>query len=331
MKILLFKIGAIGDTLMTTPLIRQLRNNFPDAQIDYLVGKSSFQILEDNPNLSTIIPFDENIYFKHDFLKYIQLIKEIRKKLYDVIFVLDKHGVFNLTAKLFGIRERIGFDRLGREGFFLTHKVLYGPVRHEIIYYLNLADRYGISVNYKDLKMDLIINPNIKLKIKNMLFEKGIEDYVVLINSGGNNCGECSKIRKLPDELFRGLVARMAENSNVIFIGGTDERLYYEKFVLNDNCFNFAGQTSIKESAAILKYAKKVVTSDSGPMHMASAVNDNIISIFGPTNPDRKAPSCKNCISIWKDQDIYDENYELYGKIPKNKSFFKRIKIEDVV
>jgi len=61
-KILLFKIGAIGDVLMTTPLVRQLRKNFPEAKIDYLIGKSSSKILEGNKNIDEIIPFKETIF-----------------------------------------------------------------------------------------------------------------------------------------------------------------------------------------------------------------------------------------------------------------------------
>ena len=69
MKILLFKTGAIGDTLMTTPLVRQLRQSYPKARIDYLIGKSASQALLNNPNINNIIKFDEAIFFKKKPLK----------------------------------------------------------------------------------------------------------------------------------------------------------------------------------------------------------------------------------------------------------------------
>ena len=143
MKILLFKIGAIGDTLMTTPLIRQLRNNFPDAQIDYLIGEHSYGVLDANKYLDNIIKFDEKIFFEKYFIKWMKLIFKIRKESYDVIFVLDKHWIFNLVSFLFRIKKRIGFDRFG-EGKFLTYKVPYFGRKHEIFYYLDLFHKFQI-------------------------------------------------------------------------------------------------------------------------------------------------------------------------------------------
>jgi heptosyltransferase-2 len=79
-----------------------------------------------------------------------------------------------------------------------------------------------------------------------------------------------------------------------------------------------------------MKKCALIITNDAGPMHIASAVNDKIISIFGPTNPVRKAPLNEGSVSIWKDQDIYEEDYELYGKLPKKKKWMTKITAKDV-
>jgi heptosyltransferase-2 len=65
-------------------------------------------------------------------------------------------------------------------------------------------------------------------------------------------------------------------------------------------------------------------------MHIASAVNKRIISIFGPTNPSRKAPMHETSVSIWKDDDKYDDSYELYGKRPQGE-FMADISVEDII
>jgi ADP-heptose:LPS heptosyltransferase len=91
--------------------------------------------------------------------------------------------------------------------------------------------------------------------------------------------------------------------------------------------------SSIKKSAALMKKCNIVICSDSGPMHIAAAVNNKVISLFGPTNPTRKAPLNKDSVAIWKDQEIYEENYELYGKVPdfsKKDKWMKKITINEI-
>jgi len=329
MKILLFKIGALGDVLMTTPLIKELKKSHPESQIDYLVGNNASKLINNNPYLSDVLIFDENIFFKKKLLGYMNLINNIRKKKYDYIFVLDKHWIFNVTAMLFNIKKRIGFNRLGKEGVFLTDKIYYGPVKHEILYYLELASLLNTEKSELDTKIDIFIPAEIEKKILKQLSDKNIKNYTVLINSGGNNVGESGGIRKMPEHLFKDILGNLSKKTDVLFVGGPEEREYYEKFS-GKNIYNFAGSTSIIESAVLLKYADKVITTDCGLMHLASAVNENIISIFGPTNPKRKAPLSKKCISVWKDAKNYDENYELFGKMPEKREFFNEITIEDI-
>ncbi len=328
-KILIFKTGALGDVLMTTPLIRQLRRKFRKSKIDYLVGSGSSKILEGNKNIDEIITFDEKLFFNKNPAKWFSIIGKIRSRKYDLIFVLDKHWVFNLTAYMFGIKTRIGFNR-GKEGLFLSYSVDYRKERHEIFYYLDLLNKIS-KANYKDFRMDFFISKKDQRFAADFLRKNKIEAFCVIANSGGNNPGEKSKVRKIPDKLFKKIVQEISLNYPIIFLGSRNEQDYYENFC-NDsfNHHNLAGKLNLKETASLMKKAKFIVTSDSGPMHLASSVNKRVISIFGPTNPERKAPLWKKSKSLWKDQKIYDENYELYGKIPR-KEFMKKIKPEDVM
>jgi len=322
MRILFFKIGALGDTLMTTPLLRQLKRNFANVKIDYLIGKFSAQSLEGNKNIHNIIKFDENIFFKKQIFSYFNLIRKIKKKKYDIVFVLDKHKIFNFTSKLFSIPTRIGFDRLGKEGIFLTKKVYYGSLKHEIDYYLNLGSKL-IKIDYSNKKLDFFLDGT---ELKNIKLPK---KFTVLINAGGNNIGEKTNLRSLPDKLFSNIVKKITRKQKVIFLGSKNEQNYYATFS-NYKTTNLAGKLSLKQSAAVLKKAQKIITTDSGLMHLASAVNKNLICIFGPTNPARKAPP--NSKTIWKDKKIYNEEYELFGAIPKEIFFKKKNEIiKDIV
>lgn len=328
-NILFYKIGAIGDVLMTTPLIRQTRNAFPNSKIDYLIGLNSSNIIRDNQNIDNIIKFDEKIFFEKKIHKIFNLIKKIRNRRYDLVFILDKHWIFKLTAILFNINERIGFAREGKGKFYLTRSIFYGPEYHERYYYLDLLRTIYNKVNYKDIQMHINISDKY-IKISQKKIEQKIyKNYIVLINSGGNNPGEKTNLRKLPPNLFMKLVRKIYKNHNIIFLGDDNEKKYYEKFKF-DNCINLAGKTSLIEAAYILKKAKKIITTDCGLMHLAATVNKNIISIFGPTNPNRKAPLWPKSKTIWEDQNKYTTDYDLYGIEPDN-VFFNRLRVEDII
>jgi ADP-heptose:LPS heptosyltransferase len=110
---------------------------------------------------------------------------------------------------------------------------------------------------------------------------------------------------------------------NVLLVGGTNDRSYYEQFT-SSSVINTAGTFSLEESAVLLEHARHVFTTDSGPMHLAAAMNAPMTCFFGPTNPKRKAPLSNNVTTIWTDQSIYDPQYELYGKKPKG-TFFTHV------
>lgn len=325
-RILFFKLGALGDVLMSTPLVRQVRRNFPDAKIDYLIGKSSVQSLIGNKNIDEIISFDQDVFLKRDIKGLIDLIKNVKSKKYDIIFVLDKHWIFNLTSFFFGIKKRIGFQR-GNEGVLLTKRVKYKKARHEIFYYLDLGKSIGLDIDYKDVKIDIFPS---KEEVKNADRIMKESDFYVIVNSGGNNSAVNENIRKMPDDLFMEIIKELSKKKKVIFVAAPNEREYYDSFIVNKNCINLSGKTNIRETYCIMKKAKMIFTTDCGPMHIGSAATNKIISVFGPTNPARKAPLNKGARSVWKDQSVYDERYELYGRLPKGK-FFKTIKIEDII
>jgi len=337
MKILLFKIGAIGDTLMTTPLIKQLRNNFKDAIIDYLIGSHSYGVLEGNEHLDNIMKFDEKIFFDRDLKKWIKLIFKIRKRDYDVIFVLDKHWIFNLTAFLFGVKKRIGFDRFG-EGKFLTYKVPYFGRKHEIFYYLDLLRGLGIEPDYDDWQMEIFLD-NKDLEFAEKFWnDNNLNDKVVvgICPGGARNIGVGDDdLRRWDTKKYIELIKKLKENDfEVLLIGGKTDKEIEDEILKEVKCVSAIGKTSLKESAALLKKCDVVICNDSGPMHLAAAVNKKVVSIFGPTHPSEKAPLHKESKYIWK-QIGCNPCYDLWGRYPKpcpyGKRCMKDINVEEVL
>jgi lipopolysaccharide heptosyltransferase II len=290
-KILLFKIGALGDLLMTTPLVRQLRGRFPDARIDYLTGRSFTRILEGNPYLGGIIAFPEEIFFRRNLSGFAALVRRIRRVRYDTIFVLDKHWVFALTAFLSGIERRVGFDRMGREGILLTDRVRFEAVRHESHYYLDLLAKVA-EPDYGDVAMDFFPDPGDGGYADRFFSGNGLDGkrVVCLAPGGGVNPGQEMTIRRWPIERYAELARLLLdEGFSVVLVGGGMDRKLGDWILSRAEVFSGIGAT-LGQSAALMRKAFAVVASDGGPMHLAASVNDNVISVFGPTDPNRKAP-----------------------------------------
>ncbi len=332
--ILIIKSGAIGDVLMTTPFIRALRKRFPSAEIDYLTGEESAKVLEGNKNISNVIAVKSDLFHSLNPLNKLNLLKIIKQKKYDICFILDKSWLANLFISFTRIPIRIGFNRFG-EGFANNANVQYGALKHEIEYYLELAYLVGAKKE-KDLSLDLHIAKEDK-KLAHQIFKK-IKRAICIAPGGGKNPGVgIDSTRIWPEQNFVELINLLKDNK-IILIGGKQDKELCNRIIqeensdLKKNIINLAGQTSLKESAAVMQKCSCVITNDAGPMHIASAVNKKVVSIFGPTHPLRKAPLHKESRWIWKDKDKYDSRCDVYStKYAEGKKFMKDVTPELVL
>ena len=143
-NMLIIRSGAIGDVIMATPLVKNIRENFPDSQITFLVGNWSKNVLLNNPNVNKILPFDDKIIIKKNIVEVVGLLRKIRKMKFDLCFILDKSWMWGLFAYLCNIKIRIGFSR-GYEGLFNTDSVKFTGEKNEVDYDLDLLGKVGIK------------------------------------------------------------------------------------------------------------------------------------------------------------------------------------------
>lgn len=315
MKILLWKIGALGDVVMTTPLVRQLRRAVPKASLHYLVGQSFRYVLEDNPYLDRLLVFDESILIQRQVYRLPEIMRLMAG--YDMVFVLDKHWIFSLLPALSRIPRRIGFRRLAHEAWLLTEAVPYGEVRHEIDYYLDLLEVAGWPVDRTDIRLD----------VPRAVDAPAPSGATVLINSGGMNPNEATQVRRLPDTLFATLVEACSKDGPVVFLGASAERAYYDRFA-SPRTDNICGKTSLPQALSVLAKAERIITTDTGLMHLAGAVNSQVTAVFGPTHPMRKCPPQARW--VWRDADSYDARYEVFGQAPRG-SWFDSVTARDIL
>ncbi len=291
MKILIFRSGAIGDVLMTTPLVRAVRNRYPQAEITYLTGNWSKEAIRGNCNIDNLITFDDSIIFRKKIWKLINLVRKVRKEKFDLAFVLDKSKWFGLLVRLAQVKDRIGFDREG-EGKYNTKSVSFDASRHEIDYYLDIGKMAGAKPVGRG--MELQIPREDVLYVKQFLKNNKIRGKIVGIAAGGaSNPGQELLEKRWPWEKYKQLCEKMiAELGCTIVLFGGEGDMDISRSIKegNDRIIDVTGSMTIKQSAALMSKCDLFVTHDSGPMHMAAASGTKVIALFGPTDPRRFLP-----------------------------------------
>lgn len=300
-KILVMRYRFIGDTLLTIPFLRNLRDAYPDAQIDMLVAPVSGEIIEKCPYVDNFIYFDttkkhryenkDGDSQKKDFWSYVKILRE---KKYDKAYVLKRSFSSAFLAFAAGIKERIGFDTEMR-GFLLTTRVPYVENRHEIECFLDVLRADGITP--QDNYLENWIEPKELEEVKKILKENQINVEngpirVIVHATSGNRKKEWSKdkwakiVQWLSDE--RGV--------QVIFNGTKNDSNTYEEIMsyidnngknLKIKPINLCGKFSLRETLALTKICSLIVGCDSGNLHIAASVETPVIGLYGPMNTEK--------------------------------------------
>ena len=301
-KILIFNVNWLGDVLFSTATIRNIRRNYPDSFIACIIPSRCYPILKGNPYLDEIIIFDEKERQRSSLakLRFVQLLKT---KKFDVVFLLHRSFTRALICRLAGIPQRIGYYTKKR-GFLLTKRIK--PVGrdtlHRIDYYLNIIEKAGLKV--EDRYLEFFIDDTDVKFVEDFLNKKSIgkDDFLVAINPGGNWLPKRwpqAHWAMLADKLIAEFGARVIITGSYTDIS-TAQKIrdpMKEKPIIASGVFN------LKQLGALCKRLDLFITADTGPLHIANAVDaKRIIALFGPTSPEITGPyPLKNTVILSKD------------------------------
>jgi len=284
-NVLVIRSCAIGDVLMSTPLIEALRSAWPDAKISYLVGKWSAGVLKNNPNIDNIIEFDDNLVVRKNVFGLLHLISILKKSQFDLCIVLDKSWLWSLFAKFTGAKIIVGFRR-NHSIDLNTVSVPFSASKYELEYYLDIARKLGLEIKSTAMKIYATEND------KKIASEYNTDNAVGIAPGGAQNPGQYLKAKRWPLKNYELLIKKLLEkNYNLILFGGKADAEICNGLA-NDVVVSVAGKTNIQQSYLLMKNCKYFITHDSGPMHIAAAagLGKRLITIFGPTSPKRFAP-----------------------------------------
>lgn len=267
MKILVLRFSSIGDIVLTTPVIRCIKNQL-NAEVHYLTKSSFSSILSYNPNIDKLWIFEHSVN---------ELIDRLRAENFD--FIVDLHNnirTLKLKSKL-KVKSK-AFPKLN------VQKWLYVNFKMDIMPDIHVVDRYFEAVRSLGVKndnqgLDYFIGIKDEVVVQEILPSNFHHGYAAL------TLGAQFKTKCLPKEKMLELLDQI--NTPVVLLGGKDDAELGDSLAANfpETVFNLAGELNLSQSASILKQAHVVIAHDTGLMHIASAFHKPIAVVWGNTTP----------------------------------------------
>ena len=294
-KILVIKFGGIGDVLMSTPVLPNLREYFPNAHIDYLTLIKNRDVLMDNHYIDRVLTFDARIDKSWDLLRH------IRNKGYNLVIDLFCNPRTALLTYITGAKYRVGFKFRGRKYAYNIKAVGRGGEVHNSDFNLDALIKAGIPIVSK--KLNLSVNVVHKEYAEKFIKDNnlGNEFLIGLAITGGWE----SKRYKIKDYIELMSLISSKYNVKFLILWGNKKEFKDAQEIKNhfkDTSF-IIPDSPIRYLAALIKTCKVIIGNDSGPLHLAGAVEVPALGIYGPTNPKLQGP--------YGEQNVTAENTKL--------------------
>jgi lipopolysaccharide heptosyltransferase II len=296
-KILIVNPFGVGDLLFSTPLIKNLKDYYPNSQITVLAAKRSAPVLENNPNVDSVIGFNRGDFKELKKESRIKAYKEALAVLgkiiasrFDLYIDLSLEHRYSLFVALLGVKPRLGYNYKKR-GRFLTEKVDMGGFvgRHVVEYHLSLLRFLGFKPRFRDL--ELFVSGDEKKRAKSFLKEQGLKEgqtLIALAPGGGKSWGDKSYYLQWSKTKFTELAKKLMDDDKIkiIFVGDNSDKFICDDIYskLDNKAINICGQTNLRQFFAVLAAADIVVCNDTGILHMASALDRKIVCLCGPVD-----------------------------------------------
>lgn len=267
MKFLVVRFSSIGDIVLTTPVVRCLKKQVATAQVHYLTKRAFRPIIESNPYV------DKAYYIHH---KPSEVIEELEREDYDYIIDLH-HNIRSLKVKKALGKPAFSFNKLNIEKWLRTAlKINRLPDQHIVDRYLETVAEFGVRNDGAGL--DYFVPEQDAVKESDIPASHHAGYIGVVIGAALNT-------KKLPLEKLKELCGGI--HHPLILLGGKEDREEGEEIAAVDpsKIYNACGKFSINESADLVRRSRLIITHDTGLMHIATAFNKPVISIWGNTIP----------------------------------------------
>ena len=281
-RICLIKPSALGDVVQALPLLGVLRQSFPAAAISWVVRRSFMDLLSGHPDLTEIIPFHR----RGGWRESLQLLRLLRHRRFDLVF--DLQGLFRTGVMTWatGAAVRVGLES-AREGANLACNCVLRDSGSNVpahLRYWRVAEALGLPNHSRMALVPTTVAESAWLAERT----RHLPRPLLAIHPGAG-----WETKRWPVEKFADIARRF--DGSVVVVGSASERGLAVRIVeatagRRNPALNLAGETSLKQLAALLGAVDVVVSNDSGPMHLAAAMGTPVVGIFTCTSPLLSGP-----------------------------------------
>jgi len=298
MKILFIKLSAIGDVVQTLPALEAIKKRYPDSEITWVIEEAAAGVLEGHPLIDRLLVSRRRAWLRmlRNPLKVVTVIREIVRFITDLRSVhydiaIDFQGL-SKSGMLIGLARatrKVGFDRTRELSYLFLNERLpaYDIEKHAIERYLDVA-RY-LGANEPSSSCTLPIEHEISEIRQKIAVMNTQERPLVVMNPVAR-----WKTKLWLERNFADLADRLVKEQKaaVIFTGSPEDHAVNERIIsmMSETAMNWAGDTTLKELAALASLSDLFITTDTGPMHLAAAAGAKVLALFGPTAPWRTGP-----------------------------------------
>lgn len=315
-KILVIKLFGMGSIMLASPMLRALKQKYPDATIAFLTFSGNRDIIERLGQVDRIYTLrtERLVDFSADVLRHLYA---IRREKFDVTIDMEFFAKFSTIMTFFsGSPMRIGyFLRQIWRGDLLTHQIYYNHFKHVTEIFAALAAPLDVTVEDYTLQRPAV-TPQEDKAAADILAQHRIGDgeLVIIFNV---NASELSFERRWPKENFQTLARALLKDlrAKCIFIGGGSDAPYVYEVIAglphDGRIVNLSGRTGLGELIGIIGHCGLFISNDSGPLHLAEALGVPTVSFFGPEIPTLYGPQnekarvfyaaayCSPCLNVY--------------------------------
>jgi len=281
-KVLIVQTAFIGDVVLATPLIRVVKKYIPEAEIHFITIPSSQNVVETLPYLDKLW-----IYDKRDkdsgLINLVKYALKLRKENFQLALVPHRSLRSAFLVFMAKIPRRIGFNR-STGSFLFTDRVIYPGHLHEVERNLTLLHPLSISVSEK-IPPDIYPDDNDRRVVETWLGVVGMNEKKSFITIAP---GSIWFTKRWPTKYWSQLTELLHEkNYPCAIIGSVDDKALAAEIVSTSKAkiFNSCGLFSLRQSAELIRRSRLLISNDSAPTHLGSAVKKPVLTIFGSTIP----------------------------------------------
>lgn len=266
-RFLIVRFSSIGDIVLTSPVIRCLKQQVTDAEVHYLTKENYKQVVENDPHIDRIWTTDGTLD---------DVMDELKKQKFDAVIDLH-HNIRTLRLKRALRTKRYSFPKLNIEKWLLVNlHINRMPGIHIVDRYLSTVKSFGVKNDEKGLSF--FIPPSTKNPLDELpaMHRNG---YVAIA------IGAQHSTKIMPSEKISRIIQKTGKP--VVLLGGKEDRTRGAQIVMacGEMVFNVCGKMSLAESAILLRESAVVLTHDTGLMHIAASFRKPIVSVWGNTVP----------------------------------------------